>query len=88
MQAITTTRSLRVPDDIALIGYDDIDFAAGAAVPLSSVAQPRFELGRLAMDLLLKEADDPTRPIERVVLQPFLVPRASTDPTLSFSGVQ
>ena len=88
LQAITTTRSLRVPDDIALIGYDDIDFAAGAAVPLSSVAQPRFELGRLAMDLLLKEADDPTRPIERVVLQPFLVPRASTDPTLSFSGVQ
>ena len=52
LQAITTTRSLRVPDDIALIGYDDIDFAAGAAVPLSSVAQPRFELGRLAMDLL------------------------------------
>ncbi len=78
LQAITTTRSLRVPDDIALIGYDDIDFAAGAAVPLSSIAQPRFELGRLAMDMLLKEADDPSRAVERVVLQPFLVARAST----------
>ena len=82
LQAITTTRKLRVPDDIALIGYDDIDFAAGAAVPLTSIAQPRFELGRLAMDLLLKESEDPTRQIERVVLQPFLVSRASTDPTL------
>lgn len=80
LQAVTTTRSLRVPDDIALIGYDDIDFAAGAAVPLSSIAQPRFELGRLAMDLLLKEAADPSREIERVVLEPFLVTRASTDP--------
>ena len=51
------------------------------------VSEPDSQL-RLAMDLLLKEADDPTRPIERVVLQPVLVPRASTDPTLSFSGVQ
>jgi DNA-binding LacI/PurR family transcriptional regulator len=80
LQAITGTRSLRVPDDIALIGYDDIDFAAGAAVPLTSIAQPRFELGRLAMDLLLKEADDPSRPFERIVLQPELVARASTAP--------
>lgn len=81
LQAITTTRTLRVPDDIALIGYDDIDFAAGAAVPLTSIAQPRFELGRLAMDLLLKESADPAREVERVVLQPFLVARASTQPS-------
>lgn len=79
LQAITGTRTLRVPDDIALIGYDDIEFAAGAAVPLTSIAQPRFELGRLAMDLLLKESEDPARAIERIVLQPFLVARASTD---------
>ncbi len=83
LQAIASTRRLRVPDDIALIGYDDIDFAGAAAVPLSSIAQPRFELGRLAMDLLLKAADDPSRPVERVVLQPFLVARASTQSTSS-----
>ena len=39
LQAITGTRALRVPDDIALIGYDDIAFAAGAAVPLTSIAK-------------------------------------------------
>ena len=35
------THGLRVPEDVALIGYDDISFAAAAAVPLSSVRQPR-----------------------------------------------
>jgi LacI family transcriptional regulator len=46
---------IRVPDDIAIVGYDDIEFAAAAAVPLSSVAQPRRELGAAAADLLLSE---------------------------------
>ncbi|HMQ67105.1 MAG TPA: LacI family DNA-binding transcriptional regulator [Arachnia sp.] len=50
---------LRVPEDVALVGYDDIEFAAAAAVPLSSVAQPRRELGAAAAELLLREiADD------------------------------
>ena len=52
-------QGLRVPEDIAIVGYDDIEFAAAAAVPLSSVAQPRRELGAAAADLLLTEiADD------------------------------
>ncbi|MFP5415958.1 MAG: LacI family DNA-binding transcriptional regulator [Actinomycetes bacterium] len=70
---------LRVPDDVALVGYDDIQFAEGAAIPLTSVAQPRHEIGRRAMEMLLSAADDPDRPTERVVLQPTLVVRRSTD---------
>ena len=46
-----------MPDDIAIVGYDDIEYAAAAAVPLSSVAQPRHELGRTAARLLLDEAE-------------------------------
>jgi LacI family transcriptional regulator len=46
---------LRVPDDIAIVGYDDIAFAAAAAVPLSSVSQPRAEIGASAARLLLGE---------------------------------
>jgi LacI family transcriptional regulator len=45
-----------VPEQMAIIGYDDIEFAAAAAVPLSSVRQPRQELGRMAAQLLMDEA--------------------------------
>jgi LacI family transcriptional regulator len=51
-----TRRHIRVPDELAIVGYDDIEFAAAAAVPLSSVRQPRQELGRMAAQLLLEEA--------------------------------
>ena len=77
------THGLRLPDDIALVGYDDIDFAAAAAVPLSSVAQPRRELGRQAAELLLQEmTEGEDHRHRRVVLQPHLVSRASSGPTL------
>lgn len=48
---------MSVPDDIAIIGYDDIAFAGTAAVPLSSVRQPRRELGRRGAELLFEEID-------------------------------
>ena len=44
-----------VPDEISIIGYDDIEFAAAAAVPLSSISQPRVDLGRRAAELLFNE---------------------------------
>ena len=53
---------VRVPDDLAIVGYDDIDFAAAAAVPLTSVRKPRYELGRRAAELLLDEAPQPRPP--------------------------
>jgi LacI family transcriptional regulator len=69
---------LEVPGDLAIVGYDDIEFAAAAAVPLTSVRQPREELGRTAARLLLSEASDPAHTHEQVVFQPELVARAST----------
>jgi len=73
---------LRVPDDIALIGYDDIEFAASSAVPLSSVHQPRTEIGERAATLLIDEireiSEGKPHVHESVRLAPVLVPRAST----------
>jgi LacI family transcriptional regulator len=67
------------PDDIALIGYDDIYFAASAAIPLSSVRQPSWELGRAATELLMAEIeDDGSVEYRHVVFQPELVIREST----------
>jgi LacI family transcriptional regulator len=73
-------RGLRVPQDVAIVGYDDIEFAAAAAVPLSSVRQPREQLGRSAAQLLLEEAGDGEHHQHRhVVFQPELVVRQSSD---------
>ncbi|HEV7657496.1 MAG TPA: LacI family DNA-binding transcriptional regulator [Mycobacteriales bacterium] len=75
----TVRRQLSVPGDLAIVGYDDIDFAAAAAVPLTSVRQPRFQLGRAAMELLLEEATDrETHQHRQVVFEPDLVVREST----------
>jgi LacI family transcriptional regulator, galactose operon repressor len=73
-----TSRGLRVPHDIAIIGYDDIGFAGAAAVPLSSIRQPREQLGRTATQLLLDEAGDADHEHRQVVFQPELVIREST----------
>jgi len=70
---------LRVPDDLAIVGYDDIEFAEAAAVPLTSVAQPRHRLGRTAAELLLAEARNPeAHEHQQVMFAPELVVRAST----------
>lgn len=67
-----------VPDEIALIGYDDIDFAGAAVVPLSSIRQPSALIGQTAVEILLDEAADPRLEARQVVFQPELVVRAST----------
>lgn len=78
LQAITL-RGKAVPGDMAVIGYDDIDFAAAAAVPLSSIRQPREELGRTAARLLLEESGSgASHQHEQVVFTPELVARRST----------
>jgi LacI family transcriptional regulator len=78
LQSLVMLGDLRVPDDVALIGYDDIDFARAAVVPLSSIRQPSGLIGQTAMDILQDEIDDPTREPRRVVFAPELVVRAST----------
>ncbi|MDH2413101.1 LacI family DNA-binding transcriptional regulator [Nocardioides sp. CER19] len=73
-----TSVGLRVPDQLSIVGYDDIDFAAAAAVPLTSVRQPRQELGRAAAELVLDEAGNPAHRHQQVMFTPELVARAST----------
>jgi Periplasmic binding protein-like domain len=74
-----TRRTIRVPDNVGIVGYDDIEFAAAAAVPLSSVRQPRHEIGRTAAQLLLEEALGADRHQHRqVIFQPELEVRRST----------
>jgi LacI family transcriptional regulator len=78
LQALYMQGAVVVPDEIALIGYDDISFASGSVVPLSSIRQPSALIGATAVDILLAEADDPSRQAVQVVFQPELVVREST----------
>jgi LacI family transcriptional regulator len=80
LQALYMQASVIVPDEIALIGYDDISFASSSVVPLSSIRQPSALIGATAVDILLEEAADPTREAVQIVFQPELVIRASTSP--------
>lgn len=73
-----TLLGVRVPEDIAVVGYDDIQAAAAAAVPLTSVRRPREQLGRTAAQLLLEEVNDPAHQHRHVVFKPELVVRSSS----------
>jgi LacI family transcriptional regulator len=74
-----TRRRVDVPGSLAIVGYDDIDFAAASAVPLSSVRQPREQLGRAAAALLIEEAvGDPRHAHRQLIFEPELVIRESS----------
>lgn len=76
------SRGHRVPEDVAIVGYDDISFASSAAVPLSSVRQPRRDLGRRAAELLFSEIEAATSGAKHehqaVRFRPELVVRRSS----------
>jgi LacI family transcriptional regulator len=71
---------LRLPGDLSVVGFDDIALAAYSSPPLTTVAQPKHQLGVLAAELLLARIADRKLPHQRVILQPELKLRASTAP--------
>ena len=81
LQALMMQAQVNVPDEIALIGYDDIDFASAAVIPLSSIRQPSALIGQTAVEILLEEARDASVQPRQVVFKPELVVRDSTTVT-------
>lgn len=70
----------RVPDDISLVGFDDIPEAAYFIPPLSTVRQDFLELGRRSLELLVQRLGDNSGPPDSVLIPPELVVRASARP--------
>ena len=68
----------QLPDDVAVVGYDDVPFAGMAFVPLTSIRQPTYDLGFRAAQLLLEEASRKQHRHEHVTFTPELVVRDST----------
>ena len=72
------SKGLRVPEDVSVVGFDDIRFARYADPPLTTIAQPKEELGREAMTLLVEILSGAQVPPRKRVLSTQLVVRGST----------
>jgi len=73
-------RGMRCPDDLSVVGFNDMPFLDKMNPPLTTVSIPHYELGSEAGRLLLDTIDDPERVPRSVLLTPSLVVRASTAP--------
>lgn len=80
--AIGAMRALReagrkIPQDVAVVGYDDIPVAAYCEPPLSTIRQPMREVGQVALDLLLEAIENPQAEKRTVLLKAELIVRES-----------
>lgn len=71
-------RGIAVPGELSVVGFDDIRMASYVSPALTTIHQPKVELGRLATEVMLDLLND--RPAKNHVLQPALITRASTAP--------
>jgi LacI family transcriptional regulator, repressor for deo operon, udp, cdd, tsx, nupC, and nupG len=77
---------LSVPRDVSVVGFDDIEAAASAEPPLTTIHQPRFELGATAMRMLIDILEGRPLASHEVVLSTGLIRRASTAPPRTVTG--
>lgn len=79
LQAFVFNASIKVPEEMGIVGYDDIAFAESAIVPLTSIKQPARLLGKTGVDMLIDEIENPSGHRHRqITFQPELVVREST----------
>ncbi len=87
LTTIGVLRALRdaewsVPDRMSLVGFDDFPTAELLAPPLTVVRQPTYRMGAQAVELLIRRIQEPTAPVQEVLLVGSLVIRGSTGPYL------
>ncbi len=71
---------LIIPQDISIVGFDDIAFAALSQPPLTTVCSPRMEIGRRAIEALITTIEQPGQPGMEIILPTNLIIRSSTAP--------
>jgi len=71
-------RGLRIPEDVAIVGYNDIPLAERLAPPLTTLRVPSRDFGRLSAEMLLEQIQSGRIARRRVVLRPELIVRGST----------
>lgn len=76
LEAINS-RKLRIPQDIAILGFDDMNWSNALNPPLTAVRQPAYEIGKRAGELLIQRINDPKRPCIQMTLNSELKVRSS-----------
>jgi GntR family transcriptional regulator, arabinose operon transcriptional repressor len=71
---------IKIPDEISVAGYDDLDFSKHLYVPLTTIRQPVYEMGKIAAEILIDKIEGKTKEIKYVVLPVELIVRQSTGP--------
>jgi DNA-binding LacI/PurR family transcriptional regulator len=71
---------LRVPEDISVVGFDDIALATYSIPPMTTVRQPLSKMGRIAAQTLVDRIEDRAPFVEEIAIEPELIVRASTGP--------
>jgi LacI family transcriptional regulator, fructose operon transcriptional repressor len=79
LQAIQE-RNLSMPDDIALVTFDETTWTSLVQPAITLIAQPTYEIGKTAAELLLQRIADPSRPTRQVILKGQLLVRGSSTP--------
>ncbi len=76
---VLSANKVKVPEQVSVLGYDNIEFAPSAAIPLSSIAQPSYQMGVTAANLLIDECEsNGDHEHQQIRFQPQLVERSST----------
>src|SRR5690606_31287285 len=70
-------RRLRIPEDVAVVGFDDVYWANSLNPPLTAVRQPGFEIGKRACELLIQRINKPDRSVASIILKTELMIRKS-----------
>ncbi len=70
----------RVPEDVSVVGFDDIPLAGHRRINLTTVRQPAREMGRLAAEMVLSAIAERRHAAERIVMPTELIVRGSTGP--------
>ncbi|MFO7658565.1 MAG: LacI family DNA-binding transcriptional regulator [Bacteroidales bacterium] len=70
-------RGLKIPDEVAIVGFDDMYWSISLNPPLTAVRQPAYEIGKRAAELLIQRITDPSRPTVSMTLKTELMIRSS-----------
>lgn len=78
MQAIIEC-GFKIPEDISIVGFDDISFAQLPEISLTTIAQPKYEMGKLAFKMLLQKIKNPLTEGSNIILTPEIVVRKTSN---------